>query len=108
MWQEYELRQRFNRVERAIGEAAQACSAERNLPGELRDCIQKLDRQADAVQQNAAQYDPVRLRKQLADLQALGERARRVCANMPALTPQMRSAVQHVHDELAELQQDLH
>ena len=108
MLQEYEIRQRFNRVERAIGEAAQACSAERNLPGELRDCIHKLDRQADAAQQVMAAYDVARLRKMVDDLRVLGERARRVCSNMPALTPQMRSAVQHVHDELAELKQDLH
>jgi hypothetical protein len=41
------------------------------------------------------------------ELGALGDRARRVVSNMPALTPQMRSAVQHVHDELMELRHDL-
>ena len=108
MVHEYEIRQRFNRVERAIGEAAQACSAERNLPGELRDCIHKLDRQADAAQQGLAPYDVTRLRKLVDELELLGDRARRVCSNMPTLTPQMRSAVQHVHNELAELKHDLH
>jgi hypothetical protein len=105
--QEYEIRQRFSRVERAIGEAAQACSAERDLPGELRDCIHKLDRQADAAQQGMAPYDVMRLRRMVEELGALGDRARRVVSNMPALTPQMRSAVQHVHDELVELRHDL-
>lgn len=107
MLHEYEIRQRFNRVGRAIGQAAQACSAERNLPGELRDCIYKLDRQADVAQQVVAPYDVTRLRKMVDELDVLGERAQRVCRNMPALTAQMRSAVQHVHDELAELKHDL-
>lgn len=105
---EHLIRQRCTRVERAIGAAAQACSAERNLPGELRDCIQKLDRQSDAVQQAADGVDMERLRRVVAGLDVLGERARRVCASMSTLTPQMKSAVQHVHDELAELKHDLH
>ena len=107
MLQEYEIRQRFIRVGRAIGEAAQACSAERNLPGELRDCIHKLDRHADSAQQVLQPYDVTRLRKMVDELEVLGDRAQRVCRNMPALTAQMRSAVQHVHDELAELKHDL-
>lgn len=105
---EHLIRQRCTRVERAIGAASQACSAERNLPGELRDCIQKLDRQSDAVQQAADGVDMERLRRVVAGLDALGERARRVCASMSTLTPQMKSAVQHVYDELAELKHDLH
>lgn len=103
-----QLKQRFDRVERAIGEASQACSAERNLPGELRDCIHKLDRQADKVQQQGAALDAVALSRMVEELGVLGERARRVCVNVPTLTAQMKSAVLHVHEELQELKRDLH
>ncbi|MRV76358.1 hypothetical protein GJ700_32075 [Duganella sp. FT92W] len=103
-----QLKQRFDRVERAIGEASQACSAERNLPGELRDCIHKLDRQADKVQQEAAVLDAAALGRMVEELGVLGERARRVCINVPTLTAQMKSAVLHVHEELQELKRDLH
>lgn len=103
-----QLKQRFDRVGRAIGEASQACSAERNLPGELRDCIHKLDRQADKVQQQGAAMDAAALNRMVEELGVLGERARRVCVNVPTLTPQMKSAVLHVHEELQELKRDLH
>ncbi|MES2257332.1 MAG: hypothetical protein V4724_02380 [Pseudomonadota bacterium] len=108
MLQEQELRQRFIRVERAIGEAAQACSAERNLPSELRDCIQKLDRQSDAARQAVEACDEAGIRKMVGALELLGDRAKRVCSSVTTLTPQMKSAVKHVHDELSELKHELH
>lgn len=108
MLQENEIRQRFTRVERAIGEAAQACSAERDLPGELRDCIQKLDRQSDAAKQVMDTHDEARIRKMVDELEMLGDRAKRVCSSIPTLTSQMKSAVKHVHDELSELKHQLH
>lgn len=103
-----QLKQRLDRVEKAIGEASQACSAERNLPGELRDCIHKLDRQADKVQQAGAAMEAAVLCRMVEELGVLGERARRVCVNVPSLTAQMKSAVLHVHEELQELKRDLH
>jgi len=108
MLQEQEIRQRFYRIGQAIGAAAQACSAERNLPSELRDCIQKLDRQSDLAVQAMARHDEGSVRKLVGELHVLGERASRVCASVVTLTPQMRSAVKHVHDELIELGHDLH
>jgi hypothetical protein len=103
-----QLKQRLDRVERAIGAASQACSVERNLPGELRDCIHKLDRQADKVMQESAAMDDAALNRIVQELGVLGERARRVCVNVPTLTAQMKSAVLHVHEELQELKRDLH
>lgn len=103
-----QLKQRFDRVGRAIGEASQACSAERNLPGELRDCIHKLDLQADKMVQDGAALDAAGLNRMVEELGVLGERARRVCVNVPTLTAQMKSAVQHVHEELQELKRDMH
>jgi hypothetical protein len=103
-----QLKQRLDRVERAIGAASQACSVERNLPGELRDCIHRLDQQADKVMQDGAALDDAALNRIVQELGVLGERARRVCINVPTLTAQMKSAVLQVHEELQELKRDLH
>ena len=108
MLQANEIQRRFFIVERAIGEAAQACSAERDVPSELRDCIQRLDKQSDLAKEAIQSKDELRIRKAVEDLGQLGDRAKRVCTSVPRLTPQMRSAVLHMHGELTELQHQLH
>lgn len=108
MLQANEIQRQFHSVEQAIGQAAQACSAERNLPRELRDCIQRLDRQADLAKDVIASRDEDRLRKLVDELERLGERARRVCGSGAELTAHMKTAVHHLHTELAALRQQLH
>ena len=108
MLQANEIQRRFHFVEQAIGQAAQACSAERNVPRELRDCIQRLDKQADLAKQVIQSRDEPRIRKVVNELEVLGDRAERVCASGLPLTPQMKSAVHHMHSQLCELKQDLH
>ncbi len=41
MLQENEILRRFTTIEQVIGLAAQAASADRDVPGELRDCLQR-------------------------------------------------------------------
>jgi len=108
MLQTNEIQRRFFIVERAIGEAAQACSAERDVPSELRDCIQRLDKQSDLAKEAIQSKDELRIRKAVDDLGQLGDRAKRVCTSGARLTPQMRSAVMHMHGELAELKHQVH
>jgi len=108
MLQANEIQRRFHFVEQAIGQAAQACSAERDVPRELRDCIQRLDRQADLAKEAIRSHDEPRIRKVLDELEHLGDRAERVCASGLPLTPQMKSAVHHMHSQLSELKHDLH
>ncbi|MFA9218202.1 MAG: hypothetical protein ACEQSK_14020 [Sphingomonadaceae bacterium] len=103
-----EIQRRFVCVERAIGEAAQACSAEPVLPSELRECIRRLDKQSDQAKAALQPLDEPRLRKVVGDLELLSERARRVCSSGLPLTPQMKSAVHHMHSQLAELKLELH
>jgi hypothetical protein len=107
MLQTTEIERRFRIVEQAIGQAAQACSAERNVPGELRDCIHRLDKQSDLTRQILQSSDASKIRKAVDELEVLGERAKRVCSNVPQLTPQMKSAVHHMHGQLSELKQEL-
>jgi hypothetical protein len=108
MLQEQEIRRRLSSIQLAVGQAAQALSAERNLPGELRDYIQKLDRQSDSITEVLALRDPARIVKLIDDMELLGARARRVCASGLPLTPQMKAAVNHMHNELADFKSHLH
>jgi hypothetical protein len=99
---EQEIRSRLSSIQLAVGQAAQALSAERNLPGELRDYIQKLDRQSDRITEILALRDLARIVKLVGDMELLGARARRVCGSGLPLSGQMKSAVNHMHDELVE------
>jgi hypothetical protein len=105
---EQEIRSRLNNIQLVVGQAAQALSAERNLPGELRDYIQKLDRQSDRIGEILALRDPARIVKLVADMELLGARARRVCTSGLPLSGQMKSAVNLMHNELIDFKQHLH
>lgn len=105
---EQEIRSRLNSIQLAVGQAAQALSTERNLPGELRDYIQKLDRQSDRIGEILALRDPARIVKLVADMELLGARARRVCTSGLPLSGQMKSAVNFMHNELIDFKQHLH
>ncbi|AXA92016.1 hypothetical protein [Massilia sp. YMA4] len=108
MLPEQEIRNRLSGLQLAVGHAAQALSAERCLPGELRDYIQKLDRQSDRISEILALRDPRRIVKLIEDMEVLGARARRVCSSGLPLSGQMKSAVNHMHNELVDFKQRLH
>lgn len=103
-----EIEQRFQTIEQVIGQAAQACSAERDVPSELRSCIQKLDKQSEQARDVLRSHDAARIRKLVDELENLGGRARQVCGSGVKLTPQMRNAVLRMHDELSDLKHQLH
>lgn len=100
MLQQNEMRVRFHSLQSAIGQAAQACSAERNLPGELRTCIQKLDKQSDAMVGLMAGSDGERIQRILNEMEVLGKRAKTVCGSGLPVSGQLKSAVNHLHGEL--------
>lgn len=108
MLQANEIEQRFCTVERAIGQAAQACSAERDVPSELRACIQKLDKRSDMAKEVIQSHDEARIRKMVDELEQLGDRAKQVCGSGVNLTPQMKSAVMRMHNELSHLKHQMH
>ncbi|TWI51592.1 hypothetical protein IP92_00579 [Pseudoduganella flava] len=105
---EQEIRSRLSSIQFAVGQAAQALSAERHLPGELRDYIQKLDRQSDRITEILALRDQARIVKLVQDMELLGARACRVCSSGLPLSGQMKSAVSRMHDELVAFKQHLH
>lgn len=108
MLQPNEIQQRFSRIEQAIGQAAQTCLAEMDTPPQLRDCIQKLDRQSSLAKEVMQSSDESRIRKCVDDLEMLGDEAKRVCRDQQQVAPRLKEAVTKVHDELSDLKHQLH
>lgn len=98
---------RFYFVERAVRLAAQAASAEPNLPRELRDCVEKLDAHADQAREVLQSADEARLRKLVRDMDLLAGRAKRICEYIDSLSGQMKGAVSQMHSQIQELKRDL-
>lgn len=101
------IQRRFHLLEQAIGQAAEASSAEPQLPSELRDSIQRVDRLGDTARDILQSGDQARIRKLLADMTTSAERARRVCTNLPQLSAQIRGAVSHMVSQIQELKRDV-
>ncbi|NGZ87649.1 hypothetical protein [Duganella aceris] len=106
MLQINDIQHRGHLLEQAIGLAAQACSGEHNIPRELRDSIQRLDRHADTARAVLLSQDAPRINKMVAEMERLAEKARQVCINVPHLSPQMKTAVTQMHGQIQELKRD--
>ncbi len=108
MLQANEIQQRFNHIEQAIVQANQMCMADQSTSSELKECIQKLDRQTSVAKEALQSRDETRIRKMVEDLEQLGDEAKRVCGTDATARPEMRNAVLRVHDELSDLKHQLH
>ncbi len=106
MRQTNDIEHRFHLLEQAIGQAAQASSAEPDLPSELRDSIQRVDRLSDTAREVLLSRDEQRIRKLIRDMELLAERAKRVCTNIPRLSAQMKGSVAYMHSQIMELKRD--
>jgi hypothetical protein len=108
MMHDNEIRSRLNNVQLAVSLAAQQLSAERNLTGELREYIQKLDRRSDDISEILASQDFENVPRLVHDMEVLGARARRCCISGMVVTPELKAAVNHMHSELFDFKQHLH
>jgi len=108
MMHDKEIRNRLNSVQMAVSLAAQQLSAERNLSGELREYIQKLDRRSDDISEILASQDFENVPRLVDDMELLGARAWRCCISGMPVTPELKAAVNHMHSELFDFKQHLH
>lgn len=108
MLQANEVAQRFDSIEQAIGQAAQLCGQEQELPMDLKDCLNQLDQQKSSVRQAIDSHDDARIRQAVDNMESLGDRAKQACGAAPNLTPELKSAVLQVHDTLSDLKHQLH
>ena len=107
MLQANEIQQRFTSITHAIGAAAQACSADNDVPSELFGAIQKMGKQSDQAVTAFMSFDPERIKKMVADLEQLADRAKQVCSNGGNVTPHMKMAVNQMHDQLSSLKKQM-
>ena len=108
MMQVKEVARRFGAIEHAIGLAAQLCGKQQGMPMDLKDCINQLDQQKSAVRQAIDTQDDARIRQAVDQMESLGDRAKRACGTASSVTPEMKSAVLKVHDELSDLKHQMH
>ncbi len=108
MLQANEVARRFGAIEQAIGQAAQLCGKQQGMPMDLKDCLDQLDQQKNAVRQAIDMQDDARIRQAVDQMESLGDRAKQACGTASSLTPEMKSAVLKVHDELSDLKHQLH
>lgn len=108
MLQAQEVERRVGAIEQAIGQAAQLCGQQQGMPMDLQDCIKQLEQQKSAVRQAIDTHDDVRIRQAVDQMESLGDRAKKACGTAASLTPEMKSAVLKVHDELSDLKHQLH
>jgi len=108
MLQSSEIQKRFGSIQQAIGQASQTLRAETGTPTELKDCIEKLDRESSRAQQVIQSQDESRIRQCVDELESIGDEAKRVCRSQATVTPRVAEAVTKVHDELSDLKHQLH
>lgn len=107
MLQESEIEQRFNLVQQAIGQATQACTP--GAPAQLKDAIDKLDRQSGMAKEVLQSHDQARIVQCVDDLEMLGDEAKRVCGTVAGqVPPKLKEAVVAVHEQLSDLKHKLH
>ncbi len=107
MLQANEIEQRFARISEAINQASKAIGDGRQSP-DLKECIDKLDRQCGVGRTVMQSHDEERIRECVDDLEMLGDEARRALRGDGQATPQLTDAVNRVHDELSDLKHQLH
>ena len=108
MLQPSEIQQRFKQIEQAVGQASQTCLNEVSAPPQLKECIQRLDRQTSMAKEVIQSQDESRIRKCVDDMEMLGDEAKRVCRTDGQVTPRLKDAVTQVHDALSDLKHQLH
>lgn len=108
MLQSSEIQRRFTSIQQAIGEASQTLRSESGTPTELKECIDKLDRESGKVQQAIQSQDESRIRECIEELESIGDEAKRACRSQGTVAPQVAQAVTRVHDELSDLKHQLH
>ena len=108
MLQSSEIESRFSSIQQAIGQAAKTLQSESGTPSELKDCIQRLDRESSKAQQVIQSHDESRIIQCVDELESIGDEAKRVCRSQAAVTPRVAEAITKVHDELSDLKHKLH
>jgi methyl-accepting chemotaxis protein len=108
MLQANEIQQRFTHIQQTIGEAEQACQSSQDAPNEIRDCIHKLQQEAQQAQSVMQSNDQQRVIECVDRLEDMGDEAKRISRSLPQMPAHLEAAVSRVHAELSDLKHQLH
>jgi predicted translin family RNA/ssDNA-binding protein len=108
MLQQSEIQQRFSHFQQTIGEAEQACRSTTDTPNEVRDCIEKLAREARQAQDVIQSNDQQRIVETVDNLEAMGDEVKRVSRSSSHMPAHLEAIVTRVHSELSEFKHKLH
>ena len=108
MMQANEIQKRFSNIERSIAQASKACRSNADMPQEVKDCVQQLDRQTDKARQELQSQDETRIRQCVDQLEELSDRAEQTAESAEGVDDQVKSAIMQAHSELSNLKQQLH
>lgn len=108
MMQQNELRQRFERIEQTIHQAARACAHATGVPMDVKDCVQKMDQETAHVRQTMQSQDERQIVQVVDNLEELGDRAKDACERAGKVDQELRDAVMQAHRELSDLKHQLH
>jgi chromosome segregation ATPase len=78
MMQAKEIEQRFTTVERSVEQLKQAVNAQKNVPQDLKDCVQQLGQQTSAARQVVQSQDEQRIVQAVDELEQLSGPAKDV------------------------------
>ena len=105
MLQANEIQQRFTHSQQTIGEAQQALG---DAPDEIRDCIEKLQRESKQAESIIQSNDQQRVIECVDRLEDMGDEAKRISRSLPQMPAHLEAAVTRVHAELSDLKHKLH
>jgi DNA repair exonuclease SbcCD ATPase subunit len=108
MLQANEIQQRFTHIRQTIDEAEQACRQSQDAPNEIRDCIERLSREAQQAQSVMQSNDQQRIQQCVDSLEDMGDEAKRISRSLPTMPAHLEAAVTRVHAELSDLKHKLH
>jgi DNA repair exonuclease SbcCD ATPase subunit len=108
MLQANEIQQRFTHIQQTIKQAEQACQKASDAPAEIRECIDKLSREAQQAQSVMQSSDQARIMQCVDKLEDMGDDAKRISRSLPTMPAEVEAAVTRVHAELSDLKHKLH
>ena len=108
MLQVNEIKQRFNQIERTIGNASTACQADTSAPAELKTCLQQLDQESEQVREALQANDENSIRQHIDSMEQLGDRAEMALKKAGKVNDKVKSAIRQAHSELSNLKHQLH
>jgi hypothetical protein len=108
MLQASEMQQRFTHLQQTVSEASRTCHSDKTIPKDLMNWMDQLDKECKSTSKVIASHDEERIRQWVDDLERIGDRAERACAQAGSLDAKITNAVSSMHSELSDLKRQVH